>query len=122
MAYEFLESEPAFTDFLTRFQQGTLPRPLWTHAAHLAIGAWHLLSYDENEAIQRVRTGIRHYNECAGIQNTADSGYHETLTRFWLENSQRRRKICIPARSVSSVLQLRRSGLPRGPRRLDRPG
>ena len=59
MAYEFLESEPAFTDFLTRFQQGTLPRPLWTHAAHLAIGAWHLLSYDENEAIQRVRTGIR---------------------------------------------------------------
>jgi hypothetical protein len=84
MTYDFLENEHAFAEFLYGFEQGTLPRPVWTHAAHLAIGAWYLLSFPEEMAIDRVRTGIRHYNQCAGIANTPDSGYHETLTLFWL--------------------------------------
>lgn len=84
MSYDFLENEHAFAEFLDGFEQGTLPRPVWTHAAHLAVGAWYLLSFAEKEAIQRVRSGIQHYNECAGIANTPDSGYHETLTLFWL--------------------------------------
>jgi hypothetical protein len=62
-----------------------LPKPLWTHGAHLAVGAWYLVSFPEEEAIERMRTGIQNYNECAGTANTEDSGYHETLTRFWLK-------------------------------------
>ena len=27
--------------------------------------------------------GILHFNDCVGTANTEDSGYHETLTRFW---------------------------------------
>jgi hypothetical protein len=84
LTYDFLASESAFAKFLAQFEEGTLPRPDWTHAAHLAVGTWYLLSFPEKKAIERVRAGIRHYNECAGVRNTPDSGYHETLTRFWI--------------------------------------
>jgi hypothetical protein len=84
MTYDFLASEQAFTEFLDAFEKGTLPKPIWTHGAHLAVGTWYLVTFPEDIAIGRVRTGIRHYNECVGTGNTADSGYHETLTLFWL--------------------------------------
>lgn len=29
------------------------------------------------------KSGILHFNVCLGTPNTEDSGYHETLTRFW---------------------------------------
>jgi len=31
-----------------------------------------------------MRNAIRRYNECCGTPNTETSGYHETLTVFWL--------------------------------------
>ena len=67
-----------------RFNDRTLPREEWTHAAHLTVALRHLLQYDWMEAVIRVRTGIKRYNASHGIANTATSGYHETLTRFWL--------------------------------------
>ena len=48
------------------------------------MGTCYLLAYSEHEATDRIRRGIRHYNECAGIVNSDHSGYHETLTKFWL--------------------------------------
>jgi hypothetical protein len=35
-------------------------------------------------AIDRIRSGIRHLNDCTGVPNTPDRGYHETLTVFWV--------------------------------------
>lgn len=84
MTCDFLADEPAFERFVEEFENGTLPRPSWTHAAHLAIGAWYLLTFPLETATGRVREGIRHYNECVGTANSPDSGYHETLTRFWI--------------------------------------
>ena len=31
-----------------------------------------------------MRRGIVHYNQCAGTINSDHSGYHETITLFWL--------------------------------------
>jgi hypothetical protein len=45
----------------------------------------YLLAYPEAEATERIRQGIRYYNESQGNLNTADSGYHETLTIFWIQ-------------------------------------
>jgi hypothetical protein len=84
MAYDFLASEQALAEFVDQFERGTLLKPIWNHAAHLAIGTWYLVTFPANIAIERVRAGIRHYNECVGTANTPDSGYHETLTLFWL--------------------------------------
>jgi hypothetical protein len=85
MNYDFLKDEQCLVDFIDQFERGTLPKAMWTHGAHLCVGAWYLMTFPEEEAIERVRRGIQHYNECVGTANTADSGYHETLTRFWLK-------------------------------------
>lgn len=66
------------------FQECSLPRSQWTHAAHLTIGLWYLFYDSEQEAIDAVRNGIKHYNSAQGIESTKDSGYHETLTLFWV--------------------------------------
>lgn len=66
------------------FQECSLPRNQWTHAAHLTIALWYLFYDSEPEAINAIRHGIKHYNWVQGIENTKDSGYHETLTLFWM--------------------------------------
>jgi hypothetical protein len=37
------------------------------------------------EVTDQIRTGIQRYNASQGIVTTATSGYHETLTLFWIE-------------------------------------
>src|ERR671928_1795908 len=67
-----------------RFDDCTLPREEWTHAAHLTVALWRLLQYDWAEAVPRVRLGIQRYNASHGIRTTPTGGYHETLTLFWM--------------------------------------
>ena len=67
-----------------RFDDCTLPREEWTHAAHLTVALWHLLQFDWPEAVARVRARIKRYNAAHGIRTTPTGGYHETLTLFWL--------------------------------------
>jgi hypothetical protein len=69
-----------------RFDDRTLPREEWTHAAHLTVALWHLLQYDWPEAVARVRLGIQRYNAAHGIRTTPTGGYHETLTLFWMRH------------------------------------
>jgi hypothetical protein len=66
------------------FDDCTLPRERWTHAAHLTVALWHILQYDWPEAVSRVRAGILRYNAAHGIRTTPTGGYHETLTLFWM--------------------------------------
>jgi hypothetical protein len=67
-----------------RFDDCTLPRAEWTHAAHLTVALWYLLEFDWPEATARVRRGIRRYNAAHGVRTTPTGGYHETLTLFWM--------------------------------------
>ncbi|MEG4506018.1 hypothetical protein QUA81_14730 [Microcoleus sp. F6_B4] len=66
------------------FQECSLPRSQWTHEAHLTVGLWYLFYDSEQEAINAIRNGIKRYNSVQGIETTKDSGYHETLTLFWV--------------------------------------
>ena len=72
-----------------RFEDCTLPREEWTHAAHLTVALWHLLQFDWPEASAHVRRGIKRYNAARGIPTTPTGGYHETLTLFWLRTVRR---------------------------------
>lgn len=69
---------------VTGFRDLTLPKNEWTHEAHLRVGLWHLTRYSPAEALDRLRDGIRAYNQATGVANTYDSGYHETTTRFYV--------------------------------------
>ena len=62
----------------------TLPRPDWTHEAHLAATTY-LLTRRPDIAIDQALPGIiRAYNESVGGVNDDTQGYHETITRVFL--------------------------------------
>lgn len=84
LSYPWLASAEAFQAFVAGWETGTLPKPEWTHAAHVAVGACYAVRHGA-AALDRTRDGIRRYNAAVGTANTETSGYHETLTRFWAE-------------------------------------
>jgi hypothetical protein len=71
-------------DLVARFQSRTLPKSEWTHEAHLAVGTWHVHRLGPDEALLRLRSGIRLLNDSHGTPNTDSSGYHETITRAYV--------------------------------------
>ncbi len=79
-----LIDEDHLTGFLKAFEHGTWPKADWTHAAHIAVAGCYLFDYPLEIATDRMRLGVRHYNHCVGTRNTDRSGYHETLTVFWM--------------------------------------
>jgi hypothetical protein len=72
-------------DLVRRFADCTLPKPEWTHAAHLAVGVWHVSRYGREDALARLRPGISQLNESHGTANSATGGYHETVTRAYVQ-------------------------------------
>ncbi|MEL6672050.1 MAG: hypothetical protein AAFR61_07650 [Bacteroidota bacterium] len=79
-ALSVLDIEQLVQAFINR----TLPATAWTHEAHLLVAFWHNWTYEYAEALALVRERIRAYNEAVGTANTDTSGYHETLTVFWM--------------------------------------
>lgn len=72
-----------------QFEDHSLPHGEWNHRAHLTVSLWYMLHYDEAEASSRMIDGIRAYNHAHGIRQTRCSGYHETITLFWLTITRR---------------------------------
>ena len=69
---------------IEQFLDTSLPKQAWTHHAHLAVGLWHLLAHTPTESLLLMRCRIIAYNNATNTPNTLESGYHETLTYFWL--------------------------------------
>jgi hypothetical protein len=67
------------------FEECALPRSQWTHSAHLAVALWYLTRHPKAVATQLIREGIQRYNVAMGIPQAKESGYHETITLFWIE-------------------------------------
>jgi hypothetical protein len=62
----------------------TLPRPEWTHEAHLAATAYLLMRRPDIDLDRQLPAIIRGYNESVGGVNSDSEGYHETITRVFL--------------------------------------
>ena len=62
----------------------TLPRPEWTHEAHLATTTYLLTRRPDIDVDQALPGFIRAYNESVGGVNSDSEGYHETITRVFL--------------------------------------
>jgi hypothetical protein len=78
-------TEPAIDLFIAAFEDGSLPKARWTHPAHLLTGACYVHALGEADAIVRMRARVSAYNFAVGGQNTPTSGYHETVTVFWIK-------------------------------------
>ncbi len=78
------ETETSLAAFIAGFEDGTYRKAMWTHQAHVVMAAHYLTTYTVPEATRIIRAGIPAYNVAQGGKNTEDSGYHETLTIFWI--------------------------------------
>jgi hypothetical protein len=81
---DYRYSLPDVEALIREFEACRLPRERWTHEAHLTVGLWYLSRHDEAEATTLIRNGIKRYNQACGIQQTKTSGYHETITLFYV--------------------------------------
>jgi len=84
MRPEHLATPEALETFLRGFEEGTLAKSEWTHGAHVAAAAYYLFNSNFETVLPLMRARIRAFNLSVGGANTATSGYHETLTHFWL--------------------------------------
>ena len=84
MRQEHLASPEALDAFLLGFEQGKLAKSEWTHGAHVAVAGYYLFDSNFETVLPLMRTRISAFNLAVGGANTETSGYHETLTHFWL--------------------------------------
>src|SRR5262245_44330518 len=69
--------------FLAAFEAAAIPPERWTHRDHVRVGFLYLRELPFDEALIRLRSGIRALNRANGVQDSPTSGYHETLTVAW---------------------------------------
>jgi hypothetical protein len=62
----------------------TLPKPEWTHEAHLGTCAWLILERPEFLPERDLGDLIRAYNVSVGGVNDETQGYHETITQVFI--------------------------------------
>ena len=78
------ESDAEVLALVREFEACTLPRARWNHRAHLTAALWYAARLDREEALDAMRRGILRLNEACGVESTPTSGYHETITRFYM--------------------------------------
>ena len=62
----------------------SLPKPEWTHEAHLATCAWLILERQDIIPERDLPDLIRRYNESVGGVNDETQGFHETITQVFI--------------------------------------
>lgn len=69
------------------FEAATLPVDEWHHREHITVAVQILREGDGRvgTAVDRMRADLHRFLDAHGIETTKDRGYHETLTRGWLE-------------------------------------
>lgn len=71
-------------EHLRSFEDLTLPFGEWTHRAHVKVSFTYLRTYPFDEALDRMRAGVKAYNARHGVPEGPTSGYNETTTRAFM--------------------------------------
>jgi len=66
------------------FLARTLPKPEWTHEAHIGTTSWIILERPDIVLERDLPDLIRRYNESVGGVNSDTEGYHETITQLFI--------------------------------------
>ncbi len=69
--------------FLTDFEAAAIPKDRWTHRDHVRMAFLYLRDLPYEEALSRMRSGIRALNQVNQVVDSNTSGYHETVTTAW---------------------------------------
>src|SRR5690242_9116586 len=71
-------------ELLRSFEDCTLPFAQWTHRCHVKVAYLYLRQLSFDQALARVRAGIRKYNAANQVPEGPTSGYNETTTHAML--------------------------------------
>ncbi len=71
-------------EFVAAFESCALPLEKWNHRGHLTVALWYLSRHDQATATNLIRQNILRYIAAHGVVTTKDSGYHETITLFFM--------------------------------------
>lgn len=74
-------SEREVEEVLRRFESCELTASEFGHRPHLTVALLYSLRFSEQEALERMRAGVRRFLEHHRLDSHI---YHETLTAFWL--------------------------------------
>jgi hypothetical protein len=70
--------------FLKSFEERSLPFGQWTHRAHVKVGFLYVRAHPFDQALARLRKGIKAYNAANNVPEGPTSGYNETTTHAFL--------------------------------------
>lgn len=98
-------TEDAIQEVVQKFERCEYAPAEFTHSRHLTVGCWYLSTMSADEALSRMRTHLQNFSAHHGKH-----GYHETITRFWinlLDGALRRQREDVPVLSrVNAVVAL----------------
>lgn len=83
---------------LAVFEDRSLPLEQWNHRAHVRVAFLYLSRFERDEAIARLRSGIKAYNAAHGVEDGPESGYHETTTQAFMRLIHHAIRECKPFR------------------------
>ena len=72
------------TDFLSAFEDCSLPFEQWSHRAHVRVAYMYATQHELCSATDRMSRGIKAYNRATDTPETLDRGYHETITKAFM--------------------------------------
>ncbi len=78
-------TSPTGVTVFERFATRTISHAEWDHEAHLTVCWFAVREHGRVGALAHLRNEIADFNGSIGIENTPTSGYHETLTRYFVD-------------------------------------
>lgn len=73
------------SELLAAFESCQLPHNEWTHTAHVRVAYMYANKFDLLTATDTVRLRIQTYNKATDTPEAIDRGYHETITRAFMQ-------------------------------------
>lgn len=77
-------TEEEIEDVVRRFETCSYTPEEFVHARHLAVAAWCFATMESKAAREKMRAGLQRF-----IAHHGKSGYHVTITEFWLERVEK---------------------------------
>ena len=79
------ENEKEILNLARSFEDCSISRDDWKHAAHLTVALYYLSRHDFEAAYAKMRAGIFNLLKAFEVDLSKEMPYHETLTVFWLK-------------------------------------
>jgi hypothetical protein len=71
--------------FVEKFESGEWPLDEWHHREHIKLAYLYLRRYPFEQALARMRDKIKAHNAVHQVPELPGRGYHETITRAWMQ-------------------------------------